>query len=574
MRLRLATVSLPCLSLALVACGPGGGDTPGECVDDLIISGDLVITEVFADADGPTTTADDGREWFEVYNNADRPLDLEGLTITYSRPDGSGTPKTHVIATSTTLPANSYLVLGNTLPDLVPSWVDYGYADGLGDLNNTDGKFTLTCGAREIDSAVYDMVDPGLSRQFDGGGLPDYTANDDLANWCAATPEAGDEFDPENFGTPGSPNEDCEVIVAGQCNDGGTMRDTVPPAPGDLVITEVMPSPEAVGDDLGEWFEVLVTRDVDLNGVGLDRGGDTSNPNLIESEDCLAVTAGTLLVFARSSDMAVNGGLPAVTAEFRFTMVSGSVASPGDVQLMLGTTTIDGFTWTRSSNGESLQVDPDSANAVDNDLEANWCNGTVAYGAGDLGTPGAMNAECATIVPPGMCVDEGTGNVRNVIKPTAGEIVITEWMPNPSLVNDNAGEWVEVQALAAFDLNGLQLGDAALATSPVVTASTCVPIASGAYALFAQGSDPLVNGMLPPVDGTFPTGVDLVNTNGTVQVGIDGAPLDMKTWVSSAAALSIQIDTDGTQCNAPATTPLYNGIDAGTPEAVHAAECP
>ena len=131
MRPRLVVV-LPCLSLALVACGPGGGDTPGECVDDLIIAGDVVVTEVFADADGPTTTADDGREWFEIYNNADRPLDLEGLTITYSKADGSD-PKTHVIATSTTVPANGYLVLGNTLPDLVPSWVDYGYADSLGD---------------------------------------------------------------------------------------------------------------------------------------------------------------------------------------------------------------------------------------------------------------------------------------------------------------------------------------------------------------------------------------------------------------------------------------------------------
>jgi hypothetical protein len=82
--------------------------------------------------------------------------------------------------------------------------------------------------------------------------------------------------------------------------------------------------------------------------------------------------------------------------------------------------------------------------------------------------------------------------------------------------------------------------------------------------------------MLAIVDGVFPTGVDLVNSNGTVQVGIDGVALDTRTWTSSTSARAIQIDTDGTQCNAPAppATQPYNGTDVGTPRAVHTAECP
>ena len=565
------------LSLALVAaaCGPSGDDTPGACVDTALIAGDLVISEVFADADAPTgaSGADEGKEWFEIYNNSDRPVDLEGLTITHARPDG-GMAHTHVVRAGTMAP-DTYLVLGNTLPDLVPSWVDYGYADTLGDMFNTGGgKITLSCGETTIDSAEYDMVDPGVSRQFDGGGLPDYTANDDLANWCSATPEGADEFDPENFGTPGSPNEDCAVVVAGQCNDGGNMRATVPPVPGDLVLTEVMPQPSG-DDNLTEWFEVLVARDIDLNDVGLDRAGDSSAPKILTSEDCLSVTAGTFLVFAKSTDMLMNGGLPPVTDTFSFSLVNGSAATPGDVQIVLGTTTLDAFAWTRSSGDESLQVDPDFATAADNDLEANWCNGQTAYnGAGDLGTPGAANEQCAVVVPPGMCIDEGSGNPRPIVSPAAGQIAITEWMPNPALVSDTAGEWLEIHALADFDLNGLQVGDSALATTPVVTATTCVPITNGAYAVFAQGADPLANGMLPPVAGVFPSGVDLVNTNGTVQVGIGGTALDTKTYPSAASGLSIQIDGDGTQCNAPTGTQPYNGTDLGTPGAVHTAECP
>src|SRR5689334_17396373 len=119
------------LSLALVAaaCGPSGDDTPGACTDTALIAGDLVISEVFADADAPTgaSGADEGKEWFEIYNNSDRPVDLEGLTITHSRPDDT-MAHTHVVRGGTMAP-DTYLVLGNTLPDLVPSWVDYGYAD-------------------------------------------------------------------------------------------------------------------------------------------------------------------------------------------------------------------------------------------------------------------------------------------------------------------------------------------------------------------------------------------------------------------------------------------------------------
>ena len=94
-----------------------------------------------------------------------------------------------------------------------------------------------------------------------------------------------------------------------------------------------MPSPS--GDQTKrEWFEVLVMADVDLNQVGLDRVSDTNiPPDLLQSVDCIHVTAGTRLVFARSAVTADNGGLPAVAGTFSFTMLAGSQAAPGDVRL-------------------------------------------------------------------------------------------------------------------------------------------------------------------------------------------------------------------------------------------------
>src|SRR5664279_1727752 len=86
--MRPAWLGLIGLSLTFSACGPADSSTGCK---DKFVSGDLVITEVFADFQAPSGGAgtDDGKEWFEIYNNTERPLDLKGLTIVHSRPDGS-----------------------------------------------------------------------------------------------------------------------------------------------------------------------------------------------------------------------------------------------------------------------------------------------------------------------------------------------------------------------------------------------------------------------------------------------------------------------------------------------------
>jgi hypothetical protein len=749
------------LGSAAILAGCGGGGASDGC-EDLLLAGDLVITEVFADADAPSggSGVDEGREWFEVYNAAARTLDLTGLELRHSRGDGS---MVHVFRLDpVSIPAGEYLVFGNVLDDLKPAHVDVGYENRLGDLYNTgEGRLSLHCGDTEIDRAPYADVAPGVSRALDGGAPPDYTTNDDLGRWCEAS-AAATEFEPANFGTPGAANEDCEQIVPGMCDDGGTLRATVPPVPGDLVITEVMPSPALAPDTTGEWFEVRVGRDVDLNGVGLDRAGDSAEPDVLAAEACLAVATGELLVFARSTDVALNGGLPRVDGTFTFAMITGGAATPGDVALTVDGTVIDAVTWTGSQSGASRQVDPDFANAPGNDDELVWCDGTTPYGAGDLGTPGADNAQCDIPPPPGMCDDNGSlrpivapaagdlvitevmpdpsavpdtagewfevvalasvdlnglgldragdtaapevidqaaclplaqgdfavfardadpalngglpfvtttfsfalvagsvaspGDVqlvagdgvavldavtwtastagasiqldpdqtspaanddpanlcpgtapyglgdlgspgaanqdcplvvppgscfdpiamvvRPIVVPVAGDLELTEWMPNPSLVLDGNGEWLELRAVNPVDLNGLQLGDDLLAATPVIATTDCVPITAGAYLVFAQTTDPATNGMLPVVAAAFPSGVDLVNGAGTVQLGVGGVAIATRTWTASAAGVSIQTDADGTQCDAPTGTATYNGTDVGTPGAVHGLECP
>ena len=478
---------------AWVACAPSGRSAPACAA--MLRAGDLVITEVFADSAGG---ADEGKEWFELYNHTGGPVELEGLELVSSRTDGTAA-QTHSMRELVIAPGQ-YLTLGNAAPDNAPPYVDYGYGDDLGSLYNSGGgELALRCGATEVDAVTYTDVKSGHSRELTDAQVPDATLDDDPANWCE-----GDEtpFAPDNYGTPGQDN-DCQPLVVGACDDAGAMRPAVPPAIGDLVITEVMPKPTAVSTAVGEWFEIEAMTDVDLNGVGLDRANDSLAPEVLASPDCIHMAAGGYAVFARSDDATVNGGLSAL-ATFSFSL---NPTGDADVQVVYGDEVIDQVTWTSSTAGASLQLDPGSTDAASNDDPANFCNGTQAYdtvGADrDLGTPGAINTACALIPGPGQCRDGGA--VRAIVEPTAGQLVISELLPNAAGTGtDPAQEWFELAntGTTSFDLNELGF-QGSTQTISVLHAADCKPVAPGGYALFAHSTDPTVDGMLPSVDATF-----------------------------------------------------------------------
>ena len=362
----------------------------------------------------------------------------------------------------------------------------------------------------------------------------------------------------------------------GECMDSGALRAVVSPVVGDLVITEVMPGPS--GDDtLEEWFEVRVTRDIDLNQVALDRAGDANPPNVIQSANCLRVTAGSTLVFARSADPAMNNGLPAVTSTFTFSLVT----TNGDIRLLLDTVVLDAITWPTSTSGRARQLDPDLIDPTANDNAGNFCDATTPYGTRtpqDLGTPGAANVQCALLPPAGSCLD---GNVaRPIVKPAAGALVITELLANPAGTSDSAREWVEIANTsgAAFDLNEITIARAGQMGSRVSSPS-CLSIAPGAFGLFARSNDPAQNAMLPAVDATF--GFSIVDSNGDIELRDGTQILDAVTYASSTSGVARQLDPDfattaGNDVAAnhcAATTAYGDGSNLGTPKAANA-QCP
>lgn len=562
----LACLVVACLGLAACASAPARG----HCVE-AIDPGDLVISEVFAK---PSAT---GAEWFEIYNASGRPLSLEGLTLVNSRADGSN-PKAHVM-TPVIIAPEQYFSLGNVSE--LPGYLQYGYGGDLGSLYDTGtGKLALKCADDEIDSALYDSVKAGHSRELSDAQPPDSSFNDDAANWCE---ESETEFSAGDYGTPGGEN-DCTPPVLGQCSDGGgAMREIVQPATGDLVITEVMPSPTRVPDLVGEWFEVVAKKDVDLNGLGLDRANDTQPADVIASDTCLRLNAGSFAVFARSSDMSQNGGLPAgsVLGSFTFSLV----ANGGDVQLVNGANVVDSVRWASATNGKALQLDPDLEDAVANDMPSNFCDAQHSYGLGDLGTPAAQNDQCATLPGAGMCDDGGTQ--RAIVPPPAGALVITEVMPHPTANNSGPAEWFEITntGTAAFDLNGLGLDRAGDSRAPdVVSGAKCISVEPGAFAVFARGADPATNGGIDNVAATF--GLSMVDTAGNVQV-VDPATCgattpyacstiyDAVSWSSSTKGASSQVkpgmyttaENDSAANFCPGVAPYGNAGNLGTPGA-------
>lgn len=580
--LRISLAALAALAASGAWLAAGCGPTPpaaGSCTAQLL-PGDLVITEVFADfkAAGGAPGTDAGKEWFEIYNASGHAIDLSGLTITHSRPDGSR-PNAHTIARAR-IAAGQYFTLGNAAAGAVPAYIDHGYGTDLGGLFNTEGgKLALSCGDGEIDSAVYGEIEQGHSRELTAAQPPDYTLNDDPANWCRAS---GAEFETDNFGTPGSDN-DCRPVATGRCNDGGTLRSAVAPGQGDLVITEVMPSPTRVHDDAGEWFEARVMKDVDLNGVGVSRiAGRT--PDVVTQPDCVHVRAGSLVVFARSADPGRNGGIPAsapIAGTFSFNLVAGSASSPGDVAIVAGTTVVDAVTWTRSTPGAALQLDPDLVDPSANDLESNFCDATLPYGSGDLGTPGADNAQCTALPGPGMCDDGGA--LRPIVAPAPGQLVISEVLADPANVagtTDATREWFEVAnaGAAAFDLNELAVGRIGTTGAPVASAR-CIAVPAGGFAVFARSADPALNGNLPSVQATFKFG--LVDTDGDIQISHGQTVLDAVRWTSVASGVASQLDPghltpadNDVPSNSCAATAAYGDqTNRGTPGAANRA-CP
>ncbi len=371
------TVLTPSLVfLALVGCDGATDKATDKKVDDSqIATDDTYVNAVDADEDGvsvgdgdcddtdPSVYIGHGEDCDGKDNNCNGLVD-EGL------PDADG--------------------------DLTADCLDVEDCDGID--NDGDGlvdeDFADSDGNGQADCVGTEACD-GLDNDGDGQIDEGYDADGDGYTQCGSSTTTKDCDDTNDAVHPDQPEVEGDSID----NDCDGIADEGSWAAGDLVITEIMNNPGAVGDPAGEWFEVYndSSRTLILNGLDLYT---TTKHHQIASTTTLSLAPGEFMVLGSDDNAADNGD---VSVQYEYATLS--LGNETDqLTIGTGTTEIDTVRWDDGATmpdpqGATMMTDRGIYSAVINDDATQWCEARIAWGYtnGDKGSPGELNEFCSDI---------------------------------------------------------------------------------------------------------------------------------------------------------------------------------
>ena len=126
---------------------------------------------------------------------------------------------------------------------------------------------------------------------------------------------------------------------------------------------------------------------------------------------------------------------------------------------------------------------------------------------------------------------------------TAGDLRITEVMPDPWVCPDSTGEWIEVRNESGFavDLDGLVVADASGNQGLI----TDVRVGPGGLVVFARSSDACD----ATPDASYGDAVTLNNSGDEVHLLADGRTIASLSYGSAEAGESFRLDDTGTWCS-------------------------
>lgn len=265
---------------------------------------------------------------------------------------------------------------------------------------------------------------------------------------------------------------------------------------GDLVISEVMPN--VVGTDDGkEWIELynassspqaLDQLELAVAGSGKPKTHTLRSAGSIPAKGYLVLGSGLkgegVVAYSYGTGISLRDDGATITISCSGTVIDevkygdqGGAAAPPE--------------------GKSLSFDGGMApDAQRNDDGALWCSAGDPYDGTNLGTPGAANVLC------GAAACDAGGQLRDVVSPGVGDLVINEVFANPAGA-DAGKEWIElyVTAGASVDLNGLRLehtnSESGSKRSWTLSGATCLAAEPGAYVVVAASADAEQNGGVP-----------------------------------------------------------------------------
>lgn len=324
----------------------------------------------------------------------------------------------------------------------------------------TDGGTCLAGVCSEYEAVICELAcDDGEDEDNDGNA--DCVDPDCYGVGDCPTPECGDDDCavvedclgcPEDCGecAPECGDANLTVETGEECDDGNTdsgdgcseicMVEPAPADAGDIFITEIMKDPDAAIDSVGEWVELYnsTDQDIDINAWMLEDAGIDSHR--IFQMGGVVVPSNSYLVLGNNDDMEANGGVTVAYVFKAFNLANADdelILKSGDV-VVDEVAYDDGVTFPDWA-GKSLSLDPASMSAEKNDLGENWCEGQDAFGAGDLGTPGAENPECPTCGD-NICNGEETCDSCDDCLCEPEEICLDGACCNPFCVNMECGD--------------------------------------------------------------------------------------------------------------------------------------
>lgn len=361
-------------------------------ISDLTL-GDLVITEIMANPDECTGSSGEYIE-FRINPLLGAPVDLDGLQIRNSTLSIS-------FAGSYRAVPGQYVTAWHR-PSSGPQC--YGWAQGFGvDYTTLQLGDTSDFVRLEYNNFVFDEVNysgsgftmpAGRSLSLDPRRGTS-SQNNAADGWC---PSDGLIFNSNTLqfstdrGTPGQGNDQCDFVTDSDDTDLPvlTAQDL---QPGYLLISEVMGQlTGSCADDNGEYIEVYnaTPARIQLNGLKLViSGADTTLTTSVE------LLPGELAVLARTpagTGCVGFGTAPVIRYPAAFDIDNGGTT----IALRSGATTVDSVNFATFSppftEGAAWTLDPDHADATENDLQSSWCTGSVAIGGGgNSGSPGELS---------------------------------------------------------------------------------------------------------------------------------------------------------------------------------------
>ncbi|MCB0638799.1 MAG: lamin tail domain-containing protein, partial [Lewinella sp.] len=424
--------------------------------------------------------------------------------------------------------ANGFFLIGNTLLEGSTYGVTPNATVGTNSLENSSSTYALV----ETSSLAGSSV-TGSEVVLDEIGFTDGGAGD---VFYFGAPVIGPDgaFFPAG-GRRVTDGVDTDMASDWVISDFSLGPDNTPTAgdlglcPGDLVITEIMQNPDAVGDNEGEWFEIYNTTDEDIDIQGLVISDNDSDVHTVGTS--VIVPAGGYAVLGRNDNYFTNGY---VIVDYRYGSAISLANGADEIVLTFNGIEIDRVEYDGGPNwpdptGASMILDPDAIFADNND-PANWCTSTslidfnpppqrpgepvtgsselgLGVVEGDLATPGEENDDCNPVI----CVEPG-------------DLVITEIMQNPSAVFDSDGEWFEVynSTEEPIDMGGFIIRDNDFDIHEI-QGSLIVP--AGGYVVLGNNDDMGTNGGVA-VDYNYGNNWFLSNGLDEVIIECDGGIID------------------------------------------------